>query len=156
MPNLRITTHSPRGMTPIDPHIRPRHELRSIAQQEDCSPTIIFRLAQLIEHILLWPLLPPLRILNEQLLRHGSDDIARGNRVHADAILAPFRRQITSQLDDACFGGIVGWTDESLGIESVTIFRYSKGRSSEYVAAPYSLPCRSCSLSWQYSPLSQT
>lgn len=101
-------------MPTIDLHISTSHEATRIADHEHCGSAKLFWLTQLAEHVLRGPVPPSLRVLLEQRCGHGCDDVAGRDGVDADAELAPFRSEVLGKLDDACFGGVVGWTDESL------------------------------------------
>jgi hypothetical protein len=94
-------------MTTIDAQVAASHEAAGVAQQEDGSSTVIFRAAQLAQHVLLGPLGLALRESLEQLLDHLGDDVTGGECVDADAILAPFRGEVASKLDHSGLGGIV-------------------------------------------------
>lgn len=98
-------------MPPINPEVRPSHERARITDQENRSAAVLVRVAELAEHVLLGPLGAAFRVLLKELLDHGRHDVARAQRVDADAVLAPFRRQIARELDHAGFGGVVGGAD---------------------------------------------
>jgi len=95
-------------MTAIDPQIRTRHEAARIAQKKDGRTTVLLRVAEATEHVRVGPILPPLRKRVEQASSHGRDDVAGGDGVDADPVLAPFGCQVAGELDDACFGRIIG------------------------------------------------
>lgn len=63
-----------------------------------------------------WPLFATLGILLEELLHHGRDDIAGRDGVDADVVLAPFRSQVATQLDNTSFRSVVCWANETLSI----------------------------------------
>lgn len=120
------------------------HEATCVADQEDCRSPVLPRRAQPSEHVLRWPVFLPLRELLEQLLHHGGDDVAGGDGVDADVVLSPFAGQVAAELDDAGFGCVVRWADESLVVASVAIAinnRANKNFQASYV--PYSQRCRS-------------
>lgn len=106
--------HLPRSMATVNAQVTTSHEAASIAEQEDCSTTVLLRAGQTAQHVLLGPLVAALGELDEQLLDHLSDDVARGNGVDADVVLAPFSSQVAAQLDDGRFAGVVGGADQTL------------------------------------------
>ena len=99
----------------IHPQVCPCHIRACVAEQEYRCPTILLGLAKLPQHVLRGPIGPPLGVELEELIHHGGHDVSRGNGVDADAVLAPFGREIARELDDASFGGIICRADESLG-----------------------------------------
>lgn len=83
-------------MAAIHPQVTPRHEATGVTKEEDGSSTVLIWGRESAEHVLLWPLIAPLRVLVEQFLDHGGDNVARGDGVDADVELAPFRGEIAS------------------------------------------------------------
>lgn len=109
---------SPRGVSAINLQITASHKATRIANAEHSRAPVLLRHTQLAQHVLRRPVAPALGILLEQSLDHGSCDVARRNRVYADAVAAPFRSEVAAELEDGGFGGVVGWADEAL-VESV-------------------------------------
>ena len=72
------------------------------------------RQTQLAQHIMRGPVAFAVRVLFEQRLHHGGHDVAGRDCVDADAVLAPFCCETAGELEDAGFGGVVGWTCEAL------------------------------------------
>jgi len=98
----------PRRMPTINPQIRARHKTTRIADQEYRSTTVLLRHAEFSQHILRGPVAAALGVLLEEGLDHGRDDVTGRDGVDADAVGAPFRREVAAELDDAGFGGVVG------------------------------------------------
>lgn len=101
-------------MPAVYPHIRPGHEAASITDQKHSRATVFFRRAEAAQHVLRRPVCPAVRILLEQLLDHGGDDVTWRDGVDADSVLAPFRREVARELEDAGFACVVGGTDQAL------------------------------------------
>ena len=110
----QVSPKLPSAMAPIHLQVRTRHEPARIADQKHRAPSIILRHAQLPQHVLLRPLDPPLGKPLEQLLDHRRHNVPRRNRVDPDAKLAPLRRQVARELDDARFGSIIRRTNQTL------------------------------------------
>lgn len=91
-----------------------RHETASITDQEGRGASVLLGLAQPAQHVLRRPVRPPLGVLHEERFHHLSHDVARRDRVHPDAVLAPFASQVAAQLQHCGFGGVVGGADETL------------------------------------------
>lgn len=106
--------HLPRGMATVHAQVATSHEAARIAEQEHCGTAVLLWTGQTAQHVLLGPLVAALGELDEQLLDHLGDDVAGGNSVDADVILAPLGGQVAAQLDDGCFAGVVGGADETL------------------------------------------
>lgn len=101
-------------MTAINPHIRASHEARRIAAQEHGGALIVLGIAQPAKHVLCWPIGASLWELDEELLDHAGDDIARRDGVDADAVHAPFGRKVATQLQHAGLRGVVGCAEQAL------------------------------------------
>ena len=93
----------PARVSTVHPQIRTRHVRTCRTEEEYCGASEVFGLAELVEHILSWPVHAPLGIEAEELFNHCGDDITGRYRIHADPVLAPFGRQILGQLEDASF-----------------------------------------------------
>ena len=106
--------HLPRSMATVNSQVTTSHEAARIAEQEDRCTAVLLRAGQAAQHVLLGPLVAALGELDEQILDHLGDDVARGNGVDADVVLAPFGSQIAAQLDDGRFAGVVGGADQTL------------------------------------------
>lgn len=102
-------------MAPIDPQITGRHETTRVADEENRRAAVLMRHAQLPQHVLRRPLAPPLGVLLEQLFHHGGHDIAWGDGVDANAVWAPFGREVAGELQYAGFAGVVGAAYKALG-----------------------------------------
>lgn len=108
-------------MATVHAQITTSHETACIAEQEHCRTAVLLGTGQTAQHVLLGPLVAALGVLDEQLLDHLRDDVARGNGVDADVVLAPLGGQIPAQLDDSGFAGVVGGADETLREEVVRL-----------------------------------
>jgi len=87
---------SPRSVSTIDLEITACHEAARITDAEHRRTSVLLRYTQLAQHILRRPIAPALRILLEQRLHHRSRDVAGRNRVHADAVAAPFGSEVAA------------------------------------------------------------
>lgn len=94
-------------MPAIDPKISARHEAARIAEQEDGGAAVVLGGAELAEHVLAGPLDLALREPVEQRPHHVRHDVARGDGVDADPVLAPLGGQVPAQLDDGCFRCVI-------------------------------------------------
>lgn len=101
-------------MPTIHSQIAASHEAAGITDEEDSCTAVLFRCAESAEHVLLGPFGLAVGELAEELLNHSSDDVAGGDGVHADSVLAPFRSQIPSELENTGLAGVVCRTDETL------------------------------------------
>lgn len=108
-------------MATVHAQITTSHETACIAEQEHRRTAVLLGTGQTAQHVLLGPLVAALGELDEQLLDHLRDDVARGNGVDADVVLAPFGSQVAAQLDDSGFTGVVGGADETLRKKSVVL-----------------------------------
>lgn len=104
----------PSGMATVNAQVAASHEAASIAEQEDGGTAVLLRAGQTAQHVLLGPLVAALGEVNEELLHHGGDDVAGGDGVDADVVLAPFGGEVAAELDDGCFARVVGGADEAL------------------------------------------
>lgn len=111
----------PSSMATVHPQIASRHKATSIADQEHRRATVFFRARQTTQHVLLGPFLAALGKLHEQVLDHLGDDVAGADGVDTDVVLAPFGGEVAAELDDGCFGSIVGWADETLFSVSIIL-----------------------------------
>lgn len=94
-------------MSTVDPQVAPCHEATRLADEENRGSAVLMRVAEAVEHVTISPICSPLGILVEQRFRHGSHDVPGGNGVDTNAVLAPLRGKISSQLDDRCFRSII-------------------------------------------------
>lgn len=101
-------------MTTVNAQITSSHEATGITEEEHSSAAVLLRARQTAQHVLLGPLVAALGKFDEELFHHGGDDVARGDGVDADVVLAPFGGEVATELDDGCFAGVVGGTDEAL------------------------------------------
>lgn len=61
-------------MAAINSQIRTSHESAGVAEQEYGGTSVVLGLAELVQHIMSWPLRLTLRELHKQLLDHLGDD----------------------------------------------------------------------------------
>ena len=101
-------------MAPINLHITSRHEGTSITNQKHRRSPILMRQTKLPQHIMRGPVAFAVGVLLKQSLHHCGHDVAGGDCVDADAVLAPFCRETAGELEDAGFGGVVGGACEAL------------------------------------------
>ena len=101
-------------MSTINLQITARHKAARITDAEHRSAPVLFRNTELSQHILRRPVAPTLRVFFEQSFDHGSRDVAGGDGVDADAVGAPFRGEVATELQDGGFGGVVSRADEAL------------------------------------------
>lgn len=94
-------------MSAIDAQVAARHEAAGVAEQEHGGTAVLAGLAEPVEHVVLGPLDLALRVLHEERLDHGGDDVAGRDGVDADAVSAPFGSQVTAELQDGGLGGVV-------------------------------------------------
>jgi hypothetical protein len=66
------------------------------------------------QHVLLRPIGSPLWELCKELLYHGSDNVPRRYGVDSNPIRTPFRRQITTQLQNRRLGGVICGANQAL------------------------------------------
>lgn len=105
-------------MSTIHPQVRTSHEAAGVGYQERSGTSVLLRLAQASQHILLGPLGLPLWEFLEQSLDHGSYDVARGDGVDSNTVLTPFRGKVAAELDNSCLRGIVCRADQTLFLVS--------------------------------------
>ena len=101
-------------MSAVHPQVTPRHKAAGIAEEEDSSAAVFARLGKAAEHVVLGPLVTTLRELVEEHLDHSGHNVAGGDGVDADVVLAPFGGEVATELEDCCFAGIVCGTKQSL------------------------------------------
>lgn len=101
-------------MSTVHAQVAAGHEAACIAKQENGSAAVLLRTGQAAEHVLLGPLVAALGEVDEQLLDHGSDDVAGGDGVDSDVVLAPFHGEVAAQLDNGGLAGVVGRADKTL------------------------------------------
>ena len=101
-------------MPAINPQITPRHKRARLRDQKHRRSSILLRLAQPAQHILLRPLGLALRVLHEQLHHHGRHDVTWGNGVDADTMFAPFHCKVARELEDSGFRSVVRGADQTL------------------------------------------
>lgn len=101
-------------MSTVNAQVTTSHEAARITEQEDRRTAVLLRTGQAAQHVLLGPLVAALGEVDEELLDHGGDDVARGDGVDADVVLAPFGGEVAAELDDGCFGGVIGGADQTL------------------------------------------
>jgi hypothetical protein len=115
-------------MPSIHTEVTTRHEATRITDQKYRRTAILLGLGQPTQHVLLGPVVAAIGELHEQIFDHRGDDVSGGDGVDADGVLTPLGGQVASELDDSCFGGVVGWADESLYKQGrqVSVFCLSK------------------------------
>lgn len=89
-----ITYFLPSGMSTIHAQVTASHKAAGIAEQEDRGTAVLLRTRQTAEHVLFRPLVAALWELNEQVLHHGGDNVARGDGVDTDVVLAPLGGEV--------------------------------------------------------------
>lgn len=94
-------------MPPINPHITPRHPRTPLRHQKHRHPPKIRHPPQPPQHILPWPLHPPLREPLQQALHHLRRNVPGTDRINADPPLAPLGRQAAAQLLHGGLAGVV-------------------------------------------------
>lgn len=99
--------HSPSSVATIDKERAPSHEAASIRQREQSRTTELLRHRQAPEHILRFPRRTSRRILLEDLLNHGRNDVTRAKTVDPNAMPPPLHSQRARKLDHSRLGGIV-------------------------------------------------
>ena len=101
-------------MATVHAQVATSHEAASITEQEDGCPAVLLRAGETAKHVFLWPLITAVGEVNEQLLYHRSDNVARRDGVDTNVVLPPLGGEIASELDDSSFAGIVGWANKTL------------------------------------------
>lgn len=104
----------PRRVATVHAQVASRHETTSVTEEEDSGTPVLLRGGQASEHVVLGPLLAALRVLDKELLNHGSDNIAGRDSVDPDIVLAPLGGEVAGKLDNGSFAGVVSRTDEAL------------------------------------------
>lgn len=94
-------------MPSIDSQIRTCHETARVTQQKHSRSAVLFRVAQTLEHVGIWPCRLPLWEGLKQACGHGSDDVSRREGVDSDAMFTPLGRKVSAQLDHGCLGSVV-------------------------------------------------
>lgn len=112
--SLLCQVELPSSVTTINAQVATSHKAASITEQEDSSTTVLLGTRQTAQHVLLGPLVASLGEVDEELLHHGGDDVARGDGVDTDVVLAPFGGEVAAELNDGCLAGVVGGADQSL------------------------------------------
>lgn len=101
-------------MTTVHAQVTAGHEAAGIAEQEHGSAAVFLRTGQAAQHILLGPLVATLGELDKKLLNHGGHDIAGGDGVDTDVVLAPLGSEVAAQLEDSGLAGIIRGADKTL------------------------------------------
>lgn len=104
----------PSGVTAVHAQVTTGHEAAGVAEQKYSSTAIFLRARQAAQHVLLGPLIATLGELGKELLNHGSHDVARGDGVDTNVVLAPLGGEVATQLEDSGFAGIIGRADKTL------------------------------------------
>lgn len=107
-------TNLPCGVATVHAQVAASHETAGITEQENSGTTVLLGTRQTAEHVLLGPLVAALREINEQLLNHSRDDVARRDSVDTNVVRAPLSCQVPAKLDDGSLASIVGGTNETL------------------------------------------
>lgn len=97
----------PRGVATINENRASSHEAAGIAQGEERSTPEFLWSGQPSEHVLSFPDSPCGRVLLEDLVDHGGDNVSRAQVVDTDAIAAPFHGKAARELDDRSLGRVV-------------------------------------------------
>lgn len=101
-------------MATVHAQVATSHEAAGVAEQEHGGTAVLLRARQAAQHVLLGPLVAALGELDEELLDHSSHDVAGGDGVDTDVVLAPLGGEVAAQLDDSGLAGIVGGTNQTL------------------------------------------
>ena len=109
-----MTGRLPSGVATVHAQVASRHETTSVTEEEDSGTPVLLRGGQASEHVVLGPLLAALRVLDKELLNHGSDNIAGRDSVDPDIVLAPLGGEVAGELDNGSFAGVVSRADEAL------------------------------------------
>ena len=105
--NVPVPRGSPRSVATVNNQCAPSHETASITQSEERRTPELLRRSQPSEHILRFPHSPRSRVLLEDLLDHGGDNVAGAQVVNTDTMTAPFHSKRARELDHGCLGGVV-------------------------------------------------
>lgn len=97
----------PSSVTAVDAEIGASHEGACVAEEEDGGAAILVRHADAAKHVLSSPLGLALGVIVKEVLEHLGQDVAGGEGVDADAILAPFSSEIAPQLHYSSLGWVV-------------------------------------------------
>lgn len=101
-------------MATIHAEIATSHEAACIAKQENSGATVLLRSGEAAKHVLLRPPFPTLGELDEQLLNHSGDNVARGDGVNSNVVGAPFGGEVASELNNSSLASIVGGANKTL------------------------------------------
>lgn len=104
-------------MPTIDLQITARHETARVADAEHRRASVLFGHAQLPEHVLRRPVASALWVFLEERFYHRCGDVTRADGVDPDPVAAPLACQISGELEDGSFGGVIGGADETLWID---------------------------------------
>ena len=83
------------------------HEAARIRETKQRRATEFLRGSQTTKHILRLPNSPRSRVLLENLLNHGRNNMSRAKAVHTNTMTAPLHSQRAGKLDNSSLGGIV-------------------------------------------------
>lgn len=100
-------TNLPSRVASVNAKIATCHEAAGIAEEEDGGAAELLGAADAAEHVLACPLGLALGVVVEEVLKHLGQNIAGGEGVDSDSVLAPFGSQAAPQLDDGGLGWIV-------------------------------------------------
>lgn len=101
-------------MATVHAQVATSHEAAGIAEQENGCTAVLLWPGETTKHVLLRPLVATIREVDEQFLNHSSNNVARGDSVDTNVVLAPLSGEVTAQLDDGGLTGIVGGANETL------------------------------------------
>lgn len=91
-------------MAAVNTEIGASHEAACIAEEEDGSAAELVRHADAAKHVLPSPLGSALGVVVKEVLEHLGQDVAGGEGVDADAVLAPFGSEVASELHHRSLG----------------------------------------------------
>lgn len=101
-------------MATVNAEIAARHEAAGVAEEEDGGAAVLVGRGQTTQHVMLGPFVAALGELLEQLLDHGSDNVARRDGVDPDVVRTPLCGKVAGELDHGGLASVVGGTDETL------------------------------------------
>lgn len=126
LPPRSLRGTSPRGMATVHPQVGTGHEAAGVAEKEDGGAPVLLGVAETAQHVGIGPAGLPLGEGVEQGSRHRRDDVAGRDGVDADAVLAPFGREVASQLEHSSLGRIVGTNNPQILVSNLDWWKICK------------------------------
>ena len=93
-------------MTAVDAEIGASHEGACVAEEEDGGAAVLVRHADAAKHVLFSPLGFALGVVVKEVLEHLGEDVAGGEGVDPDAVLAPFSSEVAAELHYSSLGWV--------------------------------------------------